>query len=72
VIVDQSDIRAPQFLEQKAARIGGGGGQIAWTRAEAETIEGCHRPTEIRPDRHCRLATQQSAILPPCIEACKR
>jgi hypothetical protein len=57
-ITNQRDIRGPQFLEQEPAWIAGGGAEVARTGAEAKTIEGCHRASGIRADRHCRPVAQ--------------
>src|SRR5208282_2151988 len=43
-ISDPRDIRSPQFLEEKATGIARRPSEVAWTRSEAETIEGRKGP----------------------------
>jgi len=55
-ISDPRDIRSPQFLEEKATGIARRPSEVAWTRSEAETIEGRNGLRLILADRHPGLA----------------
>ncbi len=57
VVANERNIRGPQFLQEKAARIAGRVGQAARTRAEPESIEGRHGHILVRSDRHWGLSS---------------
>ena len=57
VLANERNIRGPQFLQEKAARIAGRVGQAARTRAEPEPIEGRHGRILVRSDRHWGLTS---------------